>query len=155
MGKMLNSGAGVVIICGIVFMLIGFAVPMLVNNSERAEAYTATADGVVTRVQEKVSRKKGRKSTSYISFVRFEDSDHREFVSRCIAIARSQRHKTGDKVSVRYDPMSPGDGCLIVGDEDILRKEDLLTLLLRAGGFATILVGVVLMVRRYRMLAEA
>ncbi len=141
------------LVIGVVCLLIGIIVPLLVDNSGQAEAYTATTTGEVTHVQEKVSGKKRRKT--YVTFVRFEDSDHREFVARNIAVARSRRHAEGDEVTVRYDPTHPASGCLIEGDEDILLYEDALTLSLRAGGIVCIVVGGFLVARRYRALAAA
>ena len=149
-GKTTRSGMGggilVALICGVICMFVGFLVPMLVNNSERAEAFTATADGVVERVEEKVttSGKRHRKEYSYVTFVRFADAGGRSVVARCIAVAHSPRHRSGERVGVKYDPASPRGGCLIVGDADILLKEALLTLALRVGGALAVVVSLLL-----------
>lgn len=140
------------IICGLVFSAIGFVIPMLVDNNKKVESYTSTAEGVVDHVQEKVStRKRRRKEYSYTTYVRFSDSDHREFVSRCIAIAHdTPRHHTGDRVTVKYDPMDPGGGCFIVGDEDILESESILITMFRIGGGTLLILYVVLLGLRRR-----
>ena len=139
------------IICGLIFSAIGFVIPLFADNNKKVEAYTATAEGVVDHVDEKVTTKKRRrKEYSYTTYVRFSDSDHREFVSRCVGVVHDiPRHHTGDKVTVKYDPMDPGGGCFILGDEDILQSESTLITMFRIGGGALIILYVILLgVRR-------
>lgn len=89
--------AAIVLVLGLFFALV-----------PQSNSFTSSARGTVSRVE------KHRKT--FVTFVRFEDSDHRVFEAQSI-INSSSRYNVGDVLTIRYDPQDPGAGCLIEGDE--------------------------------------
>ena len=102
--------AGVVML--ILFVLIKAIGP-------QTDDLTATAEGVVSKVEVSKSSKKNR-STSYVTFVTFKDSDQRTFEAQSANADHTGRHHKGEKVTVHYNPYDPGRTVLIEGDEDLL-----------------------------------
>ena len=127
---------------GLLFLIISF-----VSSAIRPDVgnFTAESQGVVSYVE--VSRS-GKKSshTSYITHVRFTDSDHRTYEAQSIVNGDWQRHFEGDEVTVRYDPRDPEAGILIKGDEDKLGSFNTLMSIFRYGGAAAVVVSVVVLI---------
>ena len=101
--------------------------------------FTAEADGVVYMVETKHSGKKNS-HTSYVTHVRFTDSDHQTFEAQSIVNGDWRRHEEGDEVVVRYNPRDPEAGCLIKGDEDKLGGFNAFIDGCRYGGLAALVV---------------
>lgn len=114
---------------------------MFVMFAPKTDHLTAEAEGIVSRVELEVNQSKKRKSRTYLTYVRFEDGDHREFEARSVVNGGTKRHSEGDVVTVQYDPLDPAAGCLIVGDEDRLVMFKALQYLCQFGGPAVALIG--------------
>lgn len=117
-----------VVILGALMAVIAI-ISLIVRPDE--SRFTSTAEGVVSRVEVQTRK---RKSTSYITYVRFTDSDHQTFEAKSIVNGSWQRHEEGDKVLVYYDPRDPEAGCLIAGDEDKLGEFNIFIRVCQVGG---------------------
>ena len=138
----LGFGSIVLLVLGLVFSLIALLIVVLRPDVKRD--FTSQADGIVSRVETKHSSgKNGRSRTSYVTHVKFEDSDHRSFEAQSVVNGDWQRHKEGDQVVVRYNPNNPGEGVLIVGDEDKLDNFNMFGSLMGYGGVAALVLGAV------------
>lgn len=127
---------GVMTIMGATFLALSVIIGIIRPDYND---YTSEADGVVSRVE---AKKRRGKSTSYITYVRFTDSDHQTFTARSIVNGSWRRHNEGDAVTVHYDPRDPQGGCLIVGDEDKLGEFNAFTAICRYGGGALLVVSI-------------
>ena len=107
--------------------------------------FTAEADGVVYMVETKQSGKKNS-HTSYVTHVRFTNSDHQTFEAQSIVNGDWRRHEEGDEVVVRYNPRDPEAGCLIKGDEDKLGGFDAFIDGCRYGGLVALVVSIVALI---------
>ncbi len=138
-----------VLCVGAFLSLVGVAFLVFAPKTDHL---TSEGEGVVTRVEKDTYGRKGRKKTSYVTYVQFEDSDHQTFEAMSVVNGSSKRHSVGDHVTVRFDPRDPTAGCLILGDEDRLGIFLALKYVFIYGGGATLLVGIVaLIIRKLRM----
>ena len=140
----LALGSIVLLVLGLVFSLIALLIVVL--RPDVGRDFTSQADGVVSRVETKHSTSKNRSRTSYVTHVKFEDSDHRSFEAQSVVNGDWIRHREGDQVVVRYNPNNPGEGVLIVGDEDKLDNFNMFGSLMGYGGVAALVLGAVGMV---------
>ena len=141
----LALGSIVLLVLGLVFSIIALLIVVL--RPDVGRDFTSRADGVVTRVETKrSSSKNGRSRTSYVTHVKFEDSDHRSFEAQSVVNGEWLRHKEGDQVVVRYNPNNPGEGVLIEGDEDKLDNFNAFGSFMGYGGIAALVLGAVGMV---------
>lgn len=129
------------LILGLAFSLIALLIVVLRPDVERD--FTSRADGVVSRVETNHSTRKNRSRTSYVTHVKFEDSDHRTFEAQSVVNGEWLRHKEGDHVVVRYNPNNPGEGVLIEGDEDKLGNFNVFGRFMGYGGVAALVLGAV------------
>ena len=132
-----------VVVClsiGLFFTAVGVAFLVFASKTDNLVAETT---GVVSRVEVEESYRKNRMRRTVLTYVEFEDSDHREFEARSVVNGSGMRHHEGDVVTIHYDPLDPAAGCLIEGDEDRLFMFKLLEALFQYGGAATLAVGVV------------
>ena len=139
-----------VILAGIFFVIAIFCGLFTATDYD---SLTAIADdGVITSIDKTTSRRRGRTTTKYRAIVSFTDSDHRSHKARSIVNTKSSaRYKVGMKVSVRYDPWNPDDGCLIVGDEDLVEGNLFMTIFLMiASGVCLVMAVVGLLVKRHK-----
>lgn len=145
--KSWESGLGfwslMLLVLGIVFSLIALLIAILRPDVERD--FTAQAEGVVSMVEVRHSGR-NRSRTSYVTYVEFEDSDHRSFEAQSVVNGDWYRHREGDHVTVRYNPRSPEEGVLIVGDEDKLGNFNVFGSLMLYGGIASLVIGVACLV---------
>ena len=126
---------------GLFLTLVGL---MFVAFAPRRDHLTSVAEGVVSRVEVKENTgKRGRNSTTYLTYVKFEDSDHQVFEARSVVNGSTLRHTTGDVVTVHFDPRDPEAGCLIAGDEDMLNAFNLLEVTFQIGGPIVFIAGAV------------
>ena len=127
--KQLVKKTAILLVIGL--MLVGNAVWSLFLHPTDLDTFTSTADGTIVSV----SRHRSNKKTYYCPTISFADSDHRTFRSASV-VEYTRRPKVGDKVTVRYDPRHPGDGCVIEGDEGRLHKKVVSHYFSLAGGVA-------------------
>lgn len=126
---------------GLLMILVGFMFTMF---APKRDHLTSVAEGVVSKVEDKEStNKKGRTTHSYITYVKFEDSDHQVFEARSVVNGGSMRHTTGDVVTVHFDPRDPSAGCFIEGDEDRLFMFNALEVVFKIGGPLLLVFGAV------------
>ncbi len=135
----LAVGSLVLLGLGVLFTFIAVLIVVLRPDVERD--FTSQAEGVVSRVEVEHSGKR-RSRTSYVTFVEFEDSDHRTFEAQSVVNGEWLRHREGDHVEVRYNPRNPEEGVLIVGDEDKLNTFNLFGGIIRYVGIAALVLGV-------------
>lgn len=132
---------GSIVLLGLGALFAVIALLIVVLRPDVGRDFTSQADGVVSQVETKHSTHKGRSRTSYVTHVRFEDSDHRTFEAQSVVNGEWLRHREGDHVTVRYNPRNPEEGVLIVGDEDKLDNFNMFGSLMGYGGIAGLVLG--------------
>lgn len=135
----LAVGSIVLLGLGAIFAIIALLIVVL--RPDVGRDFTSQADGVVSQVETNHSSRKGRSRTSYVTHVRFEDSDHRTFEAQSVVNGEWLRHREGDRVTVRYNPRDPEAGVLIVGDEDKLDNFNMFGSFMGYGGIAGLALG--------------
>lgn len=127
-----------------VFLLVVFG--MFQVLSPENDNLTFEAKGYVSRVETTERYSKGRTKYTHLTYVTFEDSDHRTFTARSVVNGSKKRHNEGDRVTVFYDPKDPEAGCLIAGDEDRLFMFNAIRYFCGIGGAASMVIGGVLLI---------
>ncbi len=143
----------VILIIGLILMIVGFLFSAL---APKRDHLTSVAEGVVSRVEvDESTSRKGRSRRTYLTYVEFEDSDHRVFEARSVVNGGTKRHSVGDRVTIHFDPRDPEAGCLIEGDEDMLAVFNILEGVCQIGGPAALIVGAVALLVCRRKTATA
>lgn len=132
---------GSIVLLGLGALFAIIALLIVVLRPDVGRDFTSQADGVVSQVETNHSSRKGRSRTSYVTHVRFEDSDHRTFEAQSVVNGEWLRHREGDRVTVRYNPRDPEAGVLIVGDEDKLDNFNMFGSFMGYGGIAGLALG--------------
>ena len=119
-------------------ILIGAAVWGLFIKPTNLDKFTATADdGKIVSVKKHYHDD----DDTYTPTIEFTDSDHISHQAASI-VEYSRKPSVGTKVSVRYDPRNPDDGCLIAGDEAKAEKSKRGKYFMLAGGLFCVGMGV-------------
>ena len=132
---------GSIVLLGLGALFAIIALLIVVLRPDVGRDFTSQADGVVSQVETNHSSRKGRSRTSYVTHVRFEDSDHRTFEAQSVVNGEWLRHREGDRVTVRSNPRDPEAGVLIVGDEDKLDNFNMFGSFMGYGGIAGLVLG--------------
>lgn len=118
-----------------------------------ADDLDVTAAGIVSKVEKDTTERRGRTSTTYRTQVTFEVDGQGDVTAWQIVSGGSRRHHEGESVTVRYNPTNPEAGCLIVGDEYLIERNNVITVVLMASGGIVCLVAGSQIMRQRRVRA--
>lgn len=113
----------------VIAALVGLTALNLFTRSQEVTSIdkmtSVTADATVTEVRGRHVSEDDGYETEYSYLVSYRDSDRisHEGVPSVGKSRDELRHAEADMVTVRYDPGNPDEGCLIVGDEDLVERE--------------------------------